>query len=419
MYLQRSYIFYFYFYILCFYLFNLFQLTDCYVPMDVKFDFKAHQLHKIDTLNILAYTILLIITVITIWKFKIGYRFRYINEISLNIILSLIIGALIKYACNHSTQYFHLRVVPSDLNNTRLDNSIDLPLIKQNRPNELIVSTNSENLTKLVRNAVSVSPINNVTKNASLESLERVNVDYPLNVNSSFALNPAIKNESISLAPTTDRQLTKSTSQSTQESAPITENNLDKKPTLPLNGSKEFSLSIVPTLSSNLVQNKSKQINQEKPAKEPLESKKLQSELDFSKSPIESKDNDLNKLTAKNETILKLSAPPDSLFINLEIEDKTKNTSSIRNYIYLFKGELVNQQNLQTDLFISQKAQFDPEFFLNIVLPLIVFNAGYSLNRKFFFHNLGSYLKNLFYHISDFALLFQVLFSLIHFLVLS
>ena len=113
--------------------------------------------------------------------------------------------------------------------------------------------------------------------------------------------------------------------------------------------------------------------------------------------------NELSKLAIENEPkliskdkndelILKLPVPPDSLYINLAIEDRSQNTSTNKNYVYLFKGELVNRD---TNLYNSQT--FDPEFFFNIIIPLIVFNAGYSLKRQYFFHNLGMCLVNTVY----------------------
>lgn len=57
-------------------------------------------------------------------------------------------------------------------------------------------------------------------------------------------------------------------------------------------------------------------------------------------------------------------------------------------YAYTFRGQVANRDENEIDL----KATFDPEIFFNIILPPIIFYAGYSLKRKYFFRNLGAIL---------------------------
>lgn len=46
-------------------------------------------------------------------------------------------------------------------------------------------------------------------------------------------------------------------------------------------------------------------------------------------------------------------------------------------YAYTFRGQIVSMEENGIDL----KAIFDPEIFFNIILPPIIFYAGYSLKR--------------------------------------
>ena len=55
---------------------------------------------------------------------------------------------------------------------------------------------------------------------------------------------------------------------------------------------------------------------------------------------------------------------------------------------YSFKGEV---KDIDLDL-IDQKTTFDPELFFNVLLPPIIFHAGYSMKKRFFFRNIGSIL---------------------------
>ncbi|XP_072142588.1 sodium/hydrogen exchanger 9 [Dermacentor andersoni] len=79
-------------------------------PMDIKMDEKAHSIHRVDTVNILVYTFLLILTVCIIWLFK-RRRARFLHETGLAIIFGLIVGAIVRYA-SEETEMSHLRVVP-------------------------------------------------------------------------------------------------------------------------------------------------------------------------------------------------------------------------------------------------------------------------------------------------------------------
>lgn len=108
------------------------------------------------------------------------------------------------------------------------------------------------------------------------------------------------------------------------------------------------------------------------------------------------------------------TAPWDSVWVPFTVSEKSGPHN--RTYVYVFRGELAS-----TPHEVTQRAAFDPELFFNLILPPIIFNAGYSLKRRFFFRNLGKFCSNSlnnyfnfdeFYH-------FQELFSLMHFLALQ
>ncbi|XP_055948633.1 sodium/hydrogen exchanger 6-like isoform X2 [Argiope bruennichi] len=85
-----------------------------------------------------------------------------------------------------------------------------------------------------------------------------------------------------------------------------------------------------------------------------------------------------------------LSFPPDNLYFQMQVSKQsttgTGTKKENKTYAYAFRGEITDVDNRKLD----QKATFDPEIFFNIILPPIIFNAGYSLKRKFFFRNLGT-----------------------------
>lgn len=67
-----------------------------YLPVDVIVDHKTKERHRIDTLNLLAYAVLLVLVLVTTWFFKRRKRL-YIHETGLAIIYGLIMGALMRY----------------------------------------------------------------------------------------------------------------------------------------------------------------------------------------------------------------------------------------------------------------------------------------------------------------------------------
>lgn len=67
------------------------------------------------------------------------------------------------------------------------------------------------------------------------------------------------------------------------------------------------------------------------------------------------------------------SIPPDTLSLHMPKPYSNKNTT----FQYVFRNEIDDLQENEIDL----KATFDPEIFFNIILPPIIFHAGYSLKR--------------------------------------
>ncbi|XP_023237027.1 sodium/hydrogen exchanger 7-like [Centruroides sculpturatus] len=87
------------------------------------------------------------------------------------------------------------------------------------------------------------------------------------------------------------------------------------------------------------------------------------------------------------------SIPPDNIYLPMLVKMPTGNQDKLKQinktYAYVFRGELTDVSSKKLD----QKATFDPEIFFNIILPPVIFNAGYSLKKRYFFRNLGTIMS--------------------------
>jgi sodium/hydrogen exchanger-like protein 6/7 len=80
---------------------------------------------------------------------------------------------------------------------------------------------------------------------------------------------------------------------------------------------------------------------------------------------------------AENSARYNESLPPDSLWLKFPGTLNDTAATQNRTYAYTFRGQLNGKHINEIDL----KATFDPEIFFNIILPPIIFYAGYSLKR--------------------------------------
>ena len=89
-----------------------------------------------------------------------------------------------------------------------------------------------------------------------------------------------------------------------------------------------------------------------------------------------------------------LKAKRKSKFYILGVGDSHKLIDDSKNppnqmFKYNFGGEYVHNEDANT---IEEKATFNPEIFFYVLLPPIIFHAGYSMRKKAFFDNLGAIL---------------------------
>uniref|UniRef100_A0A7E4VE29 Sodium/hydrogen exchanger n=1 Tax=Panagrellus redivivus TaxID=6233 RepID=A0A7E4VE29_PANRE len=94
------------------------------------------------------------------------------------------------------------------------------------------------------------------------------------------------------------------------------------------------------------------------------------------------------QVTAANGS--RITQPPDFLLLGVHKPD-----NSVVNFHYeMVEGFFADTKT--SEKHVERKTVFSPEIFFNIILPPIIFNAGYSLKKKHFFRNIGSILSFVF-----------------------
>ncbi|XP_071160411.1 sodium/hydrogen exchanger 9-like isoform X12 [Mytilus edulis] len=78
--------------------------------------------------------------------------------------------------------------------------------------------------------------------------------------------------------------------------------------------------------------------------------------------------------------------PPAAVYLKLP---QSFNSSNLKEIKYDLWGE-VSEDTIHCTGSLVRAVTFDPEFFFNVLLPFIIFEAGYSMKRRHFFKNLGA-----------------------------
>jgi sodium/hydrogen exchanger-like protein 6/7 len=83
--------------------------------------------------------------------------------------------------------------------------------------------------------------------------------------------------------------------------------------------------------------------------------------------------------------------PPDFLRLGIEKSDKTE----VFFHYEMIEGFFADSKQ-RLEEHVERKTVFSAETFFNIILPPVIFNAGYSLKKRQFFRNIGSILSFVF-----------------------
>lgn len=95
----------------------------------------------------------------------------------------------------------------------------------------------------------------------------------------------------------------------------------------------------------------------------------------------------LNMQLFGNDPKYNSSLPPDTVSLHFPVQGPYIRTN--KTFQYTFRGEIADPVENEIDV----KATFDPEIFFNIILPPIIFHAGYSLKRVSYYSSKYNIIK--------------------------
>nr|XP_006821443.1 PREDICTED: sodium/hydrogen exchanger 7-like [Saccoglossus kowalevskii] len=96
----------------------------------------------------------------------------------------------------------------------------------------------------------------------------------------------------------------------------------------------------------------------------------------------------VNKYAYSIEEEMNQTFAPEILWLKYTT---TNDSTPARIFSYELQG-IIHDPSSEIQIELEEKATFDPEVFFNILLPPIIFHAGYCIKRKHFFRNLGAIL---------------------------
>ncbi|XP_076875620.1 sodium/hydrogen exchanger 6b isoform X2 [Brachyhypopomus gauderio] len=137
--------------ICCFFCLTLFSISECTGLVDAVTERKAEESHRQDSTKVLIFTLLLTLTILTIWLFK-HRRFRFLHETGLAMIYGLLVGVILRFGVH----------VPPDVSNDTLT------CVGKSRPSSLVLNVSGHLYEYALRGEVEGDPHSQDLPNADM-----------------------------------------------------------------------------------------------------------------------------------------------------------------------------------------------------------------------------------------------------------